>query len=107
MKLGSTSYSGSETDGVALLSVLRSGNTGTPVTVHYFTADLTAQAGTDYLGVTDSVVFAPGETQKVIAIPLFSNGPDSPAKAFTVTLDDLTDGATHVEPSSATVFITP
>jgi Zn-dependent metalloprotease len=107
VKLGASSYSGSESRGAVTLTLARTGASGIPVTVTYATADVTAVAGTDYLGVSDSVTFAAGETLKVIEIPLFTNGAGSPAKSFTVTLLDPTNGATLAAPQSATVFITP
>ncbi len=62
----------------------------TPVTVQYSTADGTALAGTDYVASTGTVTFMPGETAKVISVPL-ANPQDPVADvmdSFTVSLSN-------------------
>lgn len=43
------------------------------VTVNYATADGTATAGVDYVAVTGTLTFAPGETTKTIAVQVLGN----------------------------------
>jgi sugar lactone lactonase YvrE len=57
-----------------------------PITVSYSTADGSARAGTNYTGVSGTVVFAPGETSKTILVPTLDDGVADPTRAFTVSL---------------------
>jgi hypothetical protein len=60
----------------------------TPVTVIYSTADGTASAPADYMAVENSVEFAPGETRKVVPIPVFADSEIEADETFSVTLSD-------------------
>jgi hypothetical protein len=63
-----------------------------PVSVRYSTQDGTARAGSDYTGVANALLtFAPGETQKTIAVPVVGDGVYELNEAFTVTLSDPTN----------------
>jgi hypothetical protein len=44
-----------------------------PVTVGYATKDDTAKAGTDYTTTAGTLTFAPGESQKTVAVPVIGN----------------------------------
>lgn len=44
-----------------------------PITVHYRTYDYTADGGTDYQPVAGTLIFAPGETEKTVAVPVFGD----------------------------------
>ena len=44
-----------------------------PVSVDYSTGDLTAVAGTDYSARSGTLTFAPGETQKTVAVPVMAD----------------------------------
>ena len=43
------------------------------VTVNYSTADGTANANTDYLGISGTLSFAPGETSKTLSVPVLGD----------------------------------
>ncbi len=61
-------YVVSETAGTVLLSVFRQNGTNQVTTVHYSTTNLTASAGTNYVGITNATLtFNPGETAKGLA----------------------------------------
>lgn len=57
-----------------------------PVSIHYTTSDVTAIGGRDYQPLDDVLTFAPGETVKTIALPIFGNTIKQPDKTFRVTL---------------------
>jgi uncharacterized delta-60 repeat protein/uncharacterized repeat protein (TIGR01451 family) len=59
--------------GNATISVVRTGATNTTVAVDYLTRDGTAQAGQDYIAVSDSITFLPGETLKTFTVPVFND----------------------------------
>ena len=63
------------------------------VTVQYATSNGTATAGLDYISVAGTVTFAPGETQKIITVPVKSDSLAEPNETFTVMLSGPT-GAT-------------
>ncbi|MCV7344595.1 Calx-beta domain-containing protein [Mycolicibacterium rhodesiae] len=58
------------------------------VTVQYATSNGTATAGLDYVSVTGTVTFAPGETQKVITVPVKSDSLAESSETFTVMLSN-------------------
>jgi hypothetical protein len=57
-----------------------------PVVVHYTTADGTAVAGEDYQAISQTVTFAPGETEKQIVINLAGDVVVEPNEFFYVRL---------------------
>ena len=63
-----------ERDGQILLTVTLSDQSPNPVSVHYATADSTAIASTgcpyDYIGVSGTLNFAPGETIKTVPVQI-------------------------------------
>ena len=65
----------------------------TPVSVDYETADGTAQEGADYVPLSGTVRFAPGETVKTIAVATLSDGDAEPAETLPLRLSNA-EGAT-------------
>jgi chitinase len=53
---------------VATFTVTLSAPSGKPISVDYATADGTAAAGTDYVGTSGTLNFAPGETSKTVDV---------------------------------------
>ena len=88
-----------DNDGVATLTITRSGDATGPATVKYKTVDGSAVAGQGYTGVPlTEVDFADGETSKTITIPLISTHNLARNDQFTVALSqstnaDITAGA--------------
>ena len=58
------------------------------VTVDYATSDGTARAGEDYTGVTGTLTFAPGETQKTVSVPVLDDADNEEAETLTLTLSN-------------------
>jgi hypothetical protein len=73
--------------GTATVTVTRSGDTSTPATVAYSTADGTATAGADYTATSGSLSFAAGEGSKTVSLPLAQDLAVEGAEtiAFTIT----------------------
>ena len=91
----------------ASLTVRRiNGSTGA-VSVAYSTANGTAQAGSDFVGATNSIVsWGNGDSSnKTIQIPIVGDTVEEPAETFNVTLSSPTGGAVLGSPASATVTI--
>ena len=98
-----------ENEGVAVLQIRRVGATNETATVDYattdVTADLSARAGIDYTDVSGSLVFAPGELEKPISIPIISTPGYQGERFFNVALRDTTPGVRSVSRFSANVTI--
>ena len=67
------------------------------VTVRYATADGSATAGSDYVATSGRLVFAPGQTQRTVAVPLVHDSRTEGAETFTLRLS----GATGAQLSDA------
>lgn len=70
----------------ALFTVTLSQASTQTVSVQYATADGTAQAGTDYVAASGTLTFAPGETQKTIAVTVLGDTNVEPDESFFVRL---------------------
>jgi Tol biopolymer transport system component len=68
--------------------VTLAGATALPVTVQYSTTDGTAQAGSDYAPLNDTLTFAPGETKKAITVLVNGDATFELNEAFTVNLSN-------------------
>jgi Calx-beta domain-containing protein len=56
------------------------------VRVSYATSDVTANAGSDYTATNGILIFAPGETSKVVAVPVTNDSIAEPDERFAMTL---------------------
>ncbi|GMG84295.1 hypothetical protein LNKW23_35100 [Paralimibaculum aggregatum] len=73
------------------------------VRVDWQTADGTARAGVDYEAASGTLVFAPGETRKVITLEVVADTAAGPDRAFSVLLTGAEGGV--LETAEATVTI--
>ena len=55
------------------------------VTVRYAMSDGTAEAGSDYTAVNDTLAFAPGETKKTVSVPVLDDSHDEGMETLTLT----------------------
>ena len=62
-----------ETDGLATFTVSLSTASSYEVVIEYRTSDGTATAGADYIETTGRLVFAPGETEKAVAVQVLDD----------------------------------
>ena len=58
------------------------------VTVDYATSDGTATAGSDYTATSGTLIFAPGETEKTVSVPVLDDGHDEGSETLTLTLSN-------------------
>jgi len=90
------------------ITVVRSGEVNSEASVNYATSDGTAVAGEDYIAVSGTISFAPGETVKGFTVPIindtvFENGNET----FSIMLSEPSGtGAQLIFPSTTTVSIT-
>src|SRR4029079_789608 len=99
------SYSVAESAGAIAIPVLRLNDATAGVAVEYATADGTATNGVKYTAVSGTLVFAEGETNKTIVVPILNEGYVDGAKTFQVTLSNPTGGAVLGTIPTATVSI--
>ena len=59
-----------------------------PVTVDYASADGTAKAGEDYTAASGTLVFAPGETEKTVAVAVLDDAHDEGEETFVLRLSN-------------------
>jgi Calx-beta domain/Domain of unknown function (DUF4394) len=107
LQLGAPSIAAREGDGTVQVPIVRNSTDGDGVatTVSYATADGSAKAGQDYAAASGTVTFQPGETVKLVSIPLVDNRRSEPSETFTVTLSNPTGGVALGSPRTATVTI--
>lgn len=74
-----------------------------PVTVRYQSQDRTARSGEDFLGVSGTFTFAPGETMKVIDVPIVGDTTLERDEVFQLLLADANGAA--LQDATATVAI--
>jgi hypothetical protein len=74
----------------ATFTVSLSAAYGQPVTVAYATANGTATAGSDYLAVAGTLIFAPGETSKTVTVLVKGDRLFEPHETFFVSLSGAT-----------------
>jgi hypothetical protein len=99
------SYSINQPASTVVVSVHRSGTTGTAASVKYATAPGTALAGTDYASADGTLQWTENDsTDKSIAINVMPAA-FSGKKTFSVTLSDPSSGTNIASPGSATVTI--
>jgi hypothetical protein len=98
------SYSVSEDDLTAAITVTLDITSTLPVSVTYQTSDGTAAAGSDYTAVSDTLTFAPGETSQTFSVPIIDDSLDEPDESLDLTLSDPVN-ATLGEQSSAVLMI--
>ena len=67
-------------------TVSLTGPSNLPITVNYATPDATAQAGVDYTPESGTLTFAPGQTSKVVAVPILGQTVNKPTQTFTLNL---------------------
>jgi Domain of unknown function (DUF4394)/Calx-beta domain len=107
LQFGAPSIAAREGDRTVQVPIIRNSTDGDGVTttVSYATADGSAKAGKDYSATSGTVTFQPGETVKLVSIPVLDDRRSEPSEAFTVTLSNPSGGVALGSPRSSTVTI--
>ncbi|MBA3513057.1 MAG: pre-peptidase C-terminal domain-containing protein [Pyrinomonadaceae bacterium] len=92
--------------GNAFLTVTRTGNQSTLVSVGYSTSDGTAISNSDYLPASGTIDIPPGENSRTIVVHFINDSVVEPSESFNVTLNNPGTGVTIGAPSSVVVTIT-
>ncbi|HUR40001.1 MAG TPA: CehA/McbA family metallohydrolase [Verrucomicrobiae bacterium] len=90
--------------GALTFTVSLTGTSAVPVTVRYATTDGTAKAGTDYASATGTLVFAPGELAKTLAVSINGDTIAEDDETFIVTLSQPV-GATLADASATGTIV--
>jgi uncharacterized delta-60 repeat protein len=88
------SYGAAEDDGVARVTVVRTGNTNFPVSVRLVTGNMSATSPADFAGTNVTLIFAAGQTRLNFDIGLI---PDNIVEGTEQFLVRLTNGSFNVE----------
>lgn len=73
VQFSASTYSVSQSDGSATITVTRTGDDSKVATVQYATSDGTAQAGLDYTATSGTLTFNPNDPSETFVIPIRSN----------------------------------
>jgi uncharacterized repeat protein (TIGR01451 family)/uncharacterized delta-60 repeat protein len=82
-----------EGGGSGIVTVLRSGNVNTTVSVDFFTGDGGAVDTQDYLAQFGQLIFNPGETEKTFEVPIIDDVTAELDETINLTLTNLTVGS--------------
>jgi uncharacterized delta-60 repeat protein len=99
-------YIVNENGGYSTITVTRTGSTNGTASVQFATANGTAFAGTNYTGITNTLIFAPGQLATNVNVPVLNDGVGDPSPFFfTVSLSSPGSGASLGFPTMVTNYI--
>ncbi|MBM3231258.1 S-layer homology domain-containing protein [Candidatus Peregrinibacteria bacterium] len=104
IKLGDDNYTVLESDGAIAIVVKRAGGTKGQVTVQYATTSGTAKSAEDFTDTTGTLTFRPGESSKVVVIPIKSDVEADNGETFSFKLSNVV-GATLDSPATTSIEI--
>jgi hypothetical protein len=105
LRLSSSLLTASERTPSVTLDVRREGGTNGRTSVPYATIDAGASGGSDYARASGTLVFAAGQENAALTVPLFDDARDEPDESFTIVLGAPEGGAALGEPRRATVVL--
>jgi uncharacterized delta-60 repeat protein len=106
ISFAATNFVVNQTDGTAVLTLVRTNGYSASPTVNWVTVPGTARPGIDYTTVTNGQAnFENGTASTTITVQLKDSGQAQPTVNFSVVLSNPTEGATLTAPSTATVSI--
>ncbi|MBF2073641.1 MAG: DUF4347 domain-containing protein [Synechococcales cyanobacterium C42_A2020_086] len=90
IELEQNSYSVNEAGGAVEIAVTRTGNTSRTATIQYRTDSGTAVAGSDFTATSGTLTFNPGETRKLISIPIRDDSSNESNEEFSFVIESPT-----------------
>ncbi len=93
ISVATTTLSVNENAGSATVQVTRTDGTGGPTSVDYATSGISAAQPADYMGVSGTLNFAPGEATKTITVPIIADNIDETDETFALTLSNPINGS--------------
>jgi uncharacterized repeat protein (TIGR01451 family)/uncharacterized delta-60 repeat protein len=98
-------FEASEASGKATIGVRLGQPLGATITVDYATGGGTATEGSDYLPVSGTLTFAPGQTLQTFEVPLVNDAESEGDETVALTLSNLQGPALLGRPNPATLVI--
>ncbi|HXJ55645.1 MAG TPA: Calx-beta domain-containing protein [Verrucomicrobiae bacterium] len=98
-------FRANEDAGQATINIVRSGDPHLDFSVAWFARSGTATAGIDFQGVTNTIHFAPGETNKTAIIPLIDDGLLEEPEEVMLSFGSAPGGATTGSVNQASLII--
>ncbi len=92
-----------ERDQRAVFAITLDRPAAVPVSVAYATGDITTAAGSDYVGTSGSLGFAPGQTLLTVSVPLLDDTEAEPVEAFALRLSGASGGVLGRNTGYATI----
>ena len=105
LKFSIESYTVSESDGNAAITVTRTNGAASNVTVNYAASNGTATAGQDYNASSGTLAFGANETSKTFNIPILNDSISEPNETVNLTISGTTGGGTLGAPQTAVLTI--
>jgi len=106
LRFSNASYSASEGAAAATIQVQRVGGDDGAVSVHYSTANGSAQAGSDYTAVSGTLNWADNDDDnKSFQVPILADGDDEANETVQLSLSSPGGGASLGSPAAATLTI--
>jgi hypothetical protein len=106
LQLSGPALSVNENDGLAVLTVTRTGGSTGAVGLSYASADGTALSGSDYTAASGNLSWADGDAaDKTISILVTNDTTTESSETFSLNLSGPTGGATLGSPAAATITI--
>jgi hypothetical protein len=105
ISFGASSYAVQEAAGGVQITVARTGDSASAVTVDYATSSGTASERTDFPPALGTVRFAPGETTKMFIVLITDNFTPESSETIDLMLFNATGGAVPSSPDAAVVTI--
>jgi uncharacterized delta-60 repeat protein len=93
----------SESAGNASFTVTLNKTSDQEVRVDFATANGTATAGSDYTATSGTLIFAPGETSKTVAVPITNDSADEPDETFVLNLIGARNGSVADDQGAGTI----
>ena len=92
VQINGSSFKAYQSDTSIDIPIFRSGDTQSAVSVQYATSDLEAQGGSDYVPVSGTLDFAPGEITKIVRVPLLNDGEGDNFERFLISITNAVGG---------------
>jgi uncharacterized delta-60 repeat protein/uncharacterized repeat protein (TIGR01451 family) len=93
ISLSSASYQVNENVGSAVITLIRTNGSAGTVSVIINTTNGTAISGVDYNGITNTVTFLQGQTNKTVSVPIINNSIIQPDRTLKLIVHNPTGGA--------------
>ena len=93
LEFSAATYTVNEDDGIATISVKRTGSLRDKVTVHVRSSDDTATAGQDYVTISETLTFSENIDERILFVQILDDGISEGTESLKLSLSEQSDGA--------------